>query len=297
MTTAQPGIFAVGTPAHAYLEFDLRAGRSSAALVTAIANLRDPGTTMAGINVVSGYRPELWRALRPQGLPADLTGFNRPVRGIEGFEMPATQHDLFVWLSSSSYDLLFDAARGILASLAPLATVADEEMAWPYHHDRDLTGFIDGTENPALLDAPGIAVIPEGAPGAGGTVLLLQKWRHEIAEWDSLSVPDQEKVMGRTKSDSTEMDPKPVSSHAARTDQDVFGKVFRRNMPYGTVVRHGTMFVGFSVDQARLNRMLESMAGAIDGTRDALTRYTTPLTGAYYFVPSVEALREFETPE
>ena len=97
--------------------------------------------------------------------------------------------------------------------------------------------------------------------------------------------------MGRTKLDSTELENKPADSHVARTDQDEFGKIFRRNMPYGGVEDHGTMFVGFSADQTRLSRMLDSMAGLVTGTRDALTRFTMPLTGSYYFVPSVEGLR------
>jgi len=97
--------------------------------------------------------------------------------------------------------------------------------------------------------------------------------------------------MGRSKADSVEMENKPENSHVARTDQDVFGHIFRRNMPYGTVHDHGTMFVGFGAEQARLARMLESMAGLVNGTRDALTRYTEPLTGSYYWVPSVESLR------
>ena len=96
--------------------------------------------------------------------------------------------------------------------------------------------------------------------------------------------------MGRTKSESVELDDKPPASHVARTDQDRFGKVFRRNMPYGTVTEHGTMFVGFSAEQRRLTAMLQSMAGLTDGVRDALTIYTQPLTGAYYFVPSTEAI-------
>jgi putative iron-dependent peroxidase len=85
---------------------------------------------------------------------------------------------------------------------------------------------------------------------------------------------------------------KPSDSHVARTDQDEFGKIFRRNMPYGAIMSHGTMFVGFSADQQRLARMLDSMAGLTNGVRDALTRYTHPLTGAYYFIPSTERLRQ-----
>ena len=97
--------------------------------------------------------------------------------------------------------------------------------------------------------------------------------------------------MGRTKLDSIELDNKPSDSHVARTDQDKFGSVFRRNMPYGSVDDHGTVFVGFSAEQKRLSTMLDSMAGMVDGVRDALTRFTQPLTGSYYFVPSVESLR------
>ena len=98
-------------------------------------------------------------------------------------------------------------------------------------------------------------------------------------------------MIGRTKPDSVELEDKPADSHVASTDQDRFGKIFRRNTPYGTVSEHGTMFVGFSAEQEPLAAMLESMAGLGGGARDALTRYTRPLTGAYYFVPSTEALR------
>jgi putative iron-dependent peroxidase len=90
-----------------------------------------------------------------------------------------------------------------------------------------------------------------------------------------------------------ELEDKAPESHVARTDQERFGDIFRRNMPYGTVTDHGTMFVGFSAEQRRLAAMLESMAGLSDGARDALTYYTRPLTGAYYFVPSTQAIGRF----
>ena len=134
-------------------------------------------------------------------------------------------------------------------------------------------------------------LVPEGRPGAGGTILLLQKWEHDALAWEALAIAEQEGVIGRRKPDSLELDDKPADSHVASTDQDTFGKIFRRNMPYGTVTDHGTMFVGFSAEQAPLVSMLESMAGLKTGARDALTRYTRPVTGAYYFVPSADALR------
>lgn len=290
MNTPQSGIFALGTSSHAYLEFDALQQKSAPELVRAISSLREPRTTIGGINLVVGFRPELWSKTFPHATPAGIQGFNQDIVGIENFTMPATQHDAVLWLSGSAYDVVFDEAHGAIGALKDLATVAEETSSWPYRHDRDLTGFIDGSENPSLVKAPEVVLIPEGNPGAGGTILLLQKWVHDTAKWESLPVEKQEAVMGRMKADSVEIEDKPADSHVASTDQDEFGKVFRRNMPYGTVTNHGTMFVGFSAEQERLHKMLESMAGLKTGRRDALTEYTRPLTGAYYFVPSTEFL-------
>jgi putative iron-dependent peroxidase len=291
MFTPQAGIFALGTSSHAYLEFDLLDAARRKDFAATISSIREPRTTTGGVNFVIGFRPELWRELAPGDTPPGVEGFNNPVRGVEDFEMPATQHDALVWLSGSAYDVLFDMARSVVRDMEGLATLADETTSWPYRHDRDLTGFIDGSENPDLLEAPADALVPEGTPGAAGSVLLLQKWMHKTTQWEALPVDQQERIMGRTKPDSIELENKPEDSHVARTDQDEFGNIFRRNMPYGNVEDHGTVFVGFSAEQQRLSKMLDSMAGLVNGTRDALTRYTQPLTGSYYFVPSVESLR------
>ena len=290
MSTPQPGIFALGTAAHAYLEFDTSGGPRRQEFVEAVSSLREPRTTMGGVNLVAGFRPELWREAVPDNAPKALEGFNEDLLGLDGFVMPATQHDAVLWLSGSAYDVVFDVARSAIAELRGLASVGDETSSWPYRHDLDLTGFIDGTENPTLIEAPEFVLIPGGDPGAGGTILLLQKWTHDASEWESLPVSEQERVIGRTKPDSVELEDKPADSHVASTDQDRFGKIFRRNTPYGTVTEHGTMFVGFCSDQRPLTTMLESMAGLPGGARDALTRYTRPLTGAYYFIPSTDAL-------
>jgi putative iron-dependent peroxidase len=288
MASAQTGIFALGTASHAYLELD--ATGDAAALATAVASLREPRTTMGGVNLVAGFRPELWRELRPEDIPADAAGFNADIAGIESFVMPATQHDAVLWISGSSYDVVFDVARAAIAELASLATVGEETSSWSYHHDLDLTGFIDGTENPTLVKAQQVVAVPEGSPGAGGSVLLLQKWQHDATVWESLGADRQEQVIGRAKADSVELDPRPDDSHVARTDQDTFGKILRRNMAYGTVTDHGTMFVGFAAKRGTLQAMLESMAGLKSGARDALTRYTKPVSGAYYVVPSIESI-------
>jgi putative iron-dependent peroxidase len=291
MYTPQAGIFALGTSSHTYLEFDLRTSKNWKEFASSIASIHEPRTTTGGVNFVIGFRPELWRNMAPEDTPASVEGFNQEVRGTEGFVMPCTQRDALVWLSGSAYDVIFDMARSVVRDLAAHAVLVEETCSWAYRHDHDLTGFIDGSENPSLLDAPGYALLPEGVPGAAGSVLLLQKWQHKVAEWEALATPQQERIMGRTKLESVELENKPADSHVARTDQDEFGHIFRRNMPYGRVGEHGTMFVGFSAEQKRLSRMLDSMAGLVTGTRDALTRYTQPLSGSYFFVPSVESLQ------
>ncbi|MBO9524428.1 MAG: Dyp-type peroxidase [Nocardioidaceae bacterium] len=296
MAVPQHGIFAFGTSAHSYLELDLLPGADPRAAVLALAEHLLQASTMQAANLVGGVRPELWAQVAPESAPVGATGFTEPVTGADGFTMPATQHDLAVWVSAGARDVVFDGGLELTGALAGHASLVEETFGWSYHRDLDLTGFIDGTENPALAEAPGAVLVPEGEPGAGGSVLLLQKWAHETAVWTALSDAEQEQVIGRTKTDSVELDPRPETAHAARTDQDEFGKILRRNTGYGTVLDHGTMFVGFSARRSTLHDMLRSMAG-VDGPRDALTRYTRALTGAYYVVPSVDDLRAITSVE
>jgi putative iron-dependent peroxidase len=299
VATAQFGIFAVGTSSHCYLEFRARPEVTADELIRAVADLEEPHTTVGGVNLVAGIRPSLWSAVAPQATPAGAADFDAPVTGPGRFAMPATQHDIWLWVAGAAPDLVFDVATGIVAQLHPVAELATEITGWSYRHSRDLTGFEDGTENPPLAEAVEAAIVPAGQPGEGASVVLVQQWVHHANYWNNLDVAAQERVMGRTKADSVELDDdsKPADSHVARTviadESGLELPIFRRNVPYGSVIDHGTVFVGFSFDQRRMSRMLERMVGAEDGIRDALTRYTTPLTGAYYVVPAVEALRGF----
>jgi putative iron-dependent peroxidase len=298
MHVAQSGIFALGTSSHSYLEFDLLEQAEPLPLVQAIANLREPSMTTGGVNLVAGFRPSLWARVAPEEMPAGVTDFEQDVHGVDGYSMPATQHDLWLWVAGHAYHTVFDVTREAMTALAPIARLMTEVAGWTYKESRDLTGFIDGTENPPLSEAPEVALVPDGSPGAGGSVVLVQQWTHDVVAFEALPVEEQEKVIGRTKKDSTELDEevRGPASHVSRTVIEVDGveqHIFRRNTPFGTATSHGTIFIGFSCEQQRLARMLDRMAGAEDGIRDALTRYTTAITGAYYFVPSVEALREF----
>jgi putative iron-dependent peroxidase len=302
MAIPQTGIFALGDAAHVYMEFTCLPGTDPTAFVKTVVNIHEPHQTIAGSNVVIGFRPELWRKVAPDAAPADLIGFNAPIPGIEGFTMPATQSDLWLWMAGASYDNVFDLGREAIAKLAACAKLDRHLNGWSYKHSRDLTGFEDGTKNPSLMVAPGLTTIADGEPGAGGSVLLFQQWEHKAKDWEALPVETQENVIGRTKPDSIELDEArmPDDSHVQRTTVEIDGverKIFRRNTSYGDITDFGTVFVGFSSIQVLLDRMLRRMSGAEGGVRDALTRYSTPLTGAYYFVPSLVDLERFAAPE
>lgn len=291
---AQPGIFALGTTDHCYVEFSLDEGADPVEFVTALAALSGPETTVNGVNVVIGFRPELWAQISPEDAPPGVTSFEE-ISGM-GLTMPATQSDAWLWIAGGSCDIVFDSTLSVSRALSGLASVTTELDGWLYQHRRDLTGFIDGTENPAMIEAPSVAIVDDG-PGAGSSVLLYQQWRHESL-WESLPVGAQERVIGRTKADSVELDEDemPKDSHVSRNVVEEDGEelaIYRRNVAYGGPRDHGTVFVGFCKTQHPLDIMLRRMAGQGDGIRDALTRYTTPLTGAYYVIPSLPALAKF----
>jgi putative iron-dependent peroxidase len=293
----QTGIFALGDAAHLFLEFSRARGVDARALVEAAASFHEPRTTVGGNNLVVGFRPELWRRVAPDDAPLDACGFEKPIVGPDGFTMPATQADLWLWLAGAAYDIVWDTGRTLIRTLSRIAVLERQLTGWAYRHSRDLTGFEDGTENPSLMEAPDIALVPQHRPGAAASTLLFQKWSHQET-WFELGDENQEAAIGRTKRDSVELEGARslADSHVSRAKDVVDGverDIFRRNVPYGDVVDYGTIFVGFSCEQSRLQRMLERMAGVEDGIRDTLTRYTTPLTGAYYVIPSITALARF----
>jgi putative iron-dependent peroxidase len=286
----QPGIFALGTPEHCFVELDLATGASPSVLVSALARLSGPETTISGVSFVVGFRPELWESVSDANAAAGARSFQE-IRGPE-LTMPATQHDAWFWVAGGARDVVFDSTVRVLDAIGGCATVGSELGGWLYQHSRDLTGFIDGTENPSMTEASSVAV-----DGDGSSVLLYQKWRH-LPSWRQLGVGEQERVIGRTKADSVELDDAemPQDSHVSRNVVEEGGEelaIYRRNVAYGGPTDHGTVFVGFCASQHPLETMLRRMAGVGDGVRDALTRYTTPLSGAYYVVPSVDVLRGF----
>jgi putative iron-dependent peroxidase len=241
-----------------------------------------------GVNVVVGFGARQWAAMSPQ--PDDLVPF-QTIEGQNGYSVPASQHDLWLWLHASGPDAVFNVARIAAVELADLATVAHEQACFTYQASQDLTGFEDGTENPPLDEAVSSATIP----GDGGSIVLLQKWVHDLDGFEALEVADREQVIGRTLYGSEELEASAENSHVGRVVvEDADGnelEVFRRSAAFGGVQEHGLMFLAFSADRARLQRMLERMAGAEDGIRDRLTEFSTPVRSAWYYAPPIESLR------
>lgn len=280
----QPGIFAVGESEHCFVELDLVSGADFGALASGLAAVFGPESVVAGVNTVIGFRPELWGS-------ATVQSFDR-IEG-DGIVMPATQHDAWFWIAGGDRSTVFDSTVALLDSLRSVAAPASELVGWPYRERRDLTGFIDGTENPTPLESRAAAASEDGS-----SVLLFQQWVH-LPSWRALPTDEQERVIGRTKPDSVQFDDDvmPADSHVSRNVVEENGEelaIFRRNVAYGGPTDHGTVFVGFCATQHPLDIMLRRMAGAVDdGIRDALTRYTTPVSGAYYVIPSLDALRSY----
>jgi putative iron-dependent peroxidase len=294
MATPQPGIFALGTRSHHHLELDLVG--DPATLVAALDGVREAITTVAGVNLVVGFGPSLWARLAPGEVPEGLTDFTA-IEGVDGIVLPAEQHDLWLWLHAGGPDAVFRSARAAALALADIAEVRAEQPSFSYLASQDLTGFEDGTENPPIDEALTAAVVPDGSPGAGGSVVLVQRWVHDLDAFEALPVPEREAVFGRTLVGSEELpdDVRPPSAHISRVvvedDEGEELEVFRRSTAYGGVVEHGLEFVAFSADHARLHRMLHRMVGGEDGVRDRLLDFSRPTRSAWYVTPSLEALR------
>ncbi len=292
MARPQPGIFAQGTRSHYHLELDLLPGAADDAIVAALHGLHEPSVTSGGSNVVVGFGADLWRRLQPADAPEALAPFV-PIEG-DGRRAPATQHDVWVWSHGTGEDVELDVARAVAVALSPVATLAAEQPCFVYRDSRDLTGFVDGTENPPVEDAFDVALVPDGEPGAGGAFVLAQKWVHDLTRFHAQSRAEQEATFGRTKPDSIELADKPPTAHISRVVIEEDGEeleLYRRSTPYGRVGESGLYFLAFSADPTRFTKMLRRMFDADgEGVHDHLTDFSTPVSGAFYFAPSLDAL-------
>ena len=197
-------------------------------------------------------------------------------------------------------DLCFELATQIMARLGGAVAVADEVHGFRYFDERDLIGFVDGTENPGGQAAVDATIIgDEDAAFAGGSYVIVQKYLHDLAAWNALPVEAQEKIIGRTKLADIELDDavKPTSAHNALTsiiDEDGEElEILRDNMPFGNAGKgeFGTYFIGYARSPQRIERMLENMfVGLPPGNYDRLLDFSRAVTGTLFFVPSATFL-------
>ncbi len=296
MITHQNGIFAQGTRCHYFLELDVIKGTPTEQTLSSLQRLGAPDISARGVNFVVAFGADLWRALAPEDAPADLGPF-REIRGPSGKYAPVTQHDIWIWIHGSTPDIVFDHARAAWFAIRDVTSLADERQCFVYNDSRDLTGFIDGTANPPPLDAPNVALIPSGMAGEGGSHVLVMRWVHDLESFHALPIAEQEQVIGRTKPESNTLtkEQKHPAGHTSRVRFNTEGqelKIYRRSVPYGTLSEHGLYFVGFSAARSIFEQMLARMYGTVeDGVTDRITDFSRAVCGAYYFAPSLTALR------
>ncbi|EGQ7693363.1 Dyp-type peroxidase [Vibrio vulnificus] len=244
----------------------------------------------AELTLSIAFSKSFWQQL-DMAMPAELIDF--PVLGEGEIVAPSTDVDVLMHCHSQRHDLHFYLLRKLLSEVAEDVTVVDETYGYRYLDSRDMTMFVDGTENPKAEKRAEVALIPDGE-FAGGSYVMVQRFEHNLPAWNRLNVSAQEKVIGRTKPDSIELDDVPAASHVGRVDIKEEGKglkIVRHSLPYGSVTgAHGLLFIAYCHTLHNFKAMLESMYGVTDGKTDQLLRFTKAVTGAYFFAPSKEML-------
>lgn len=246
-------------------------------------NQTQPG---AELTLSIAFSKSFWQQF-DAAMPQELIDF--PVLGNGEIVAPSTDVDVLLHCHSQRHDLHFYLLRKFLTEVAEDVVVVDETYGYRYLDSRDMTMFVDGTENPKAEKRAEVALIPEGE-FAGGSYVMVQRFEHNLPAWNRLNVSAQEKVIGRTKPDSIELDDVPAASHVGRVDIKEEGKglkIVRHSLPYGSVTgAHGLLFIAYCHTLHNFKAMLESMYGVTDGKTDQLLRFTKAVTGAYFFAPS-----------
>jgi putative iron-dependent peroxidase len=300
---AQP-VSAPLTRAAIFLVVTLKPGAESSATVrsfcgdfSALLRAVETRDLEAALSCIMGIGSEAWDRLFGAPRPAMLHPF-REIRAGERHAV-STPGDLLFHIRSKRMDLCFELATQIMARIGDAVTPADEVHGFRYFDDRDLIGFVDGTENPrgqAAVDA--VLVGEEDAAVSGGSYVIVQKYLHDLARWNSLSTEAQERIIGRQKLSDVELDDaiKPSSSHSSLTTIVENGKemkILRDNMPFGrpTQGEFGTYFIGYSRSPSITEQMLENMfVGRPPGNYDRLLDFSRAVTGNLFFAPSVTFL-------
>lgn len=263
-------------------------------LVRAIG-FRDPTKRLS---VVTSIGSDAWDRLFAGPRPAELHPFVE-LRGPRHVA-PATPGDVLFHIRAETMDVCFELATRLIDAMAGAVTVVDEVHGFRFFDNRDLLGFVDGTENPdGPLALSSTQIGDEDPQFAGGCYVHVQKYVHDMAGWNSLSVTEQERAFGRTKLEDIEFDDddKPANSHLAlnkvEDDEGNELKIVRHNMPFGEVGKgeYGTYYIGYSRSPGVTEQMLRNMfLGDPPGVTDRILDFSTAVTGGMFFSPTVDFL-------
>jgi len=250
-----------------------------------------------GLSCVVGFGSEVWDGLFGSPRPAELHPFREIRAGAR--HAVSTPGDLLFHIRAKRMDLCFELATQLMARIENAVSPVDEVQGFRYFDDRDLMGFVDGTENPrgaAVIDA--VLIGEEDPAFAGGSYVIVQKYLHNLDTWNALPTEAQERIIGRTKLSDIELDDsvKPTSAHNALTTIVEDGKeikILRDNMPFGRPAHgeFGTYFIGYSRSPRTIEQMLENMfVGRPPGNYDRILDFSRAVTGSLFFVPSATFL-------
>jgi putative iron-dependent peroxidase len=251
------------------------------------------------LNCVAGVGATIWDRLYGSRRPAGLHPFRERTGAVH--TAVSTPGDLLFHLRAERMDLCFELARQLMTRLTGWADVVDEAHGFRYFDERDLLGFVDGTESPSGAAAvAAVRVGPEDPPFAGGSYVIVQKYQHDLQAWNALPVEEQERVIGRRKLSDIEIPDaaKPSNSHLALntiTDEDgTQRQIVRDNMPFGTIGadEFGTYFIGYASTPEVIEKMLDNMfLGDPPGNHDRILDFSTAVTGGLFYVPTADFLQ------
>ncbi|HEY1903016.1 MAG TPA: Dyp-type peroxidase [Terracidiphilus sp.] len=258
----------------------------------------------AGFTCVAGFGSNAWDKLFGKSRPAELHPF-REIRS-DGRHALSTPGDVLFHVRAKRMDMCFELVTHIMERIRDAVSVVDEVHGFRYFDDRDIIGFVDGTENPRDGDAYDAALVgEEDAQFQGGSYVIIQKYLHDMERWNALSTEQQELIIGRKKLSDIELDDavKPTSAHSALTTIVKNGKevkILRDNMPFGRpgYGEFGTYFIGFSRSPGTIEQMLENMfVGRPPGNYDRLLDFSRAVTGNLFFAPSATFFEKLDAEE
>ena len=250
-----------------------------------------------GLSCVLAFGSDAWDRVFGVPRPAQLHPFREIRAGTR--HAVSTPGDLLFHIRAKRMDLCFELATQIMARLGDAVSEVDEVHGFRFFDNRDLLGFVDGTENPAGNAAVEAVLVAEEDPAfVAGSYVIVQKYLHNMAGWNALPTEAQERIIGRTKLSDIELDDsvKPTSAHNALTTIVEDGKeikILRDNMPFGRVGQgeFGTYFIGYSRSPGTIEQMLQNMfIGQPPGNYDRLLDFSTAVTGSLFFAPSATFL-------